>query len=85
LVFDLGDVNSVESAEDFADDVVAAVTIETEDDEVEGDVGKLVEVDAVEGEVFVVDWIAGLAEDSSLDFVLLVRKELKFDVGVAGA
>jgi hypothetical protein len=85
LVFDLGDVNSVESAEDFADDVVAAVTIETEDDEVEGDVRKLVEVDAVEGEVFVVDWIAGLAEDSSLDFVLLVRKELKFDVGVAGA
>jgi hypothetical protein len=85
LVFDLGDVNSVESAEDFADDVVAAVTIETEDDEVEGDVRKLVEVDAVEGEVFVVDWIAGLAEDSSLDFVLLDRKELKFDVGVAGA
>jgi hypothetical protein len=85
LVFDLGDVDSVESAEDFADDVVAAVAIETEDDEVEGDVRKLVEVDAVEGEVFVVDWIAGLAEDSSLDFVLLVRKELKFDVGVAGA
>lgn len=38
--------------------------------------------DAVEGEVFVVDGVQSAAQDSSLDFVLLVRQQLQFDVRI---
>lgn len=46
---------------------------------------QLVRVDAVEREVLIVDRVPGLAEDASLNLVLLIRQELQLDVGVTGA
>lgn len=46
---------------------------------------QLIEADAVEGEVFVVNRVPGFAQHSGLDLVLFVRKELQFDVGVGAA
>lgn len=46
---------------------------------------QLVRVDAVEREVLIVDGVPGLAEDASLNLMLLIRQELQLDVGVTGA
>lgn len=85
LVLRLGQVDGVEGAEDLANDIVPGVPVEAQDDEVQGDRGQLVEVDTVEGEVLVVDGIAGLAEHAGLDLVLLVGQQLQLDVGVGRA
>ena len=46
---------------------------------------QLIFADAVESEIFVVDRIEGTAEDTSLDLVLFVRKQLQLDVRIAGS
>lgn len=85
MILRLRQVDGVERAEDLADDVVPRVSVEAEDDEMEGDGGQLVEVDAVECEVFVVDGVSGLAQHAGLHLVLLVGQQLEFYVRVAGS
>lgn len=48
----------------------------------EGDGGQLVKVDAVEGEVFVVDGITCFAQNPGLHLVLLVWQQLEFYVRI---
>lgn len=61
LRFDLRDIDRVEGAENLADYVVSTVTVEAEHNEMQRDVWDLVEIDAVEGEVLVVDRVASFA------------------------
>ena len=45
---------------------------------------QLVEVDAIEGEVLVVDWVEGAPHHPGLHLVLLLGQQLQLDVRVAG-
>lgn len=85
LVLRLIDVDGVKGAKDLSDDVVPGVAVEAEDDEVQSDAGQLIEINAVKGEVLVVNGIPGFAQHPSFDFVLLVGEQLQLDVGVARA
>jgi len=41
-------------------------------------------VQAVEGEVLVVNWVPGISHHAGLDLVLFVGQQLQFDIGVSG-